>query len=307
MVPLVWYLAFFAVFTIHPFLFRKTMEDRVVPWAVAALAGPAHFDLVYRLVKVAWPNPVMGLFTALFAISPLLGLLTLIRSKSKHRLALLAWFGGATLFFITLIFPIQFERQWITLGWALEGMALLWLFHRVPHDGLRIVGMGLLITAFTRLALNPSVLEYHARSTTPILNWYLYAYGLTTVCLFAGARLLAPPRNRVLQANAPAVLATLGTVLAFLLLNIEIADYFTAAGTSALTFQFSGNFTRDMSYSIAWALFALVLLVFGIARRQRAARYASLALLGVTLLKLFLHDLSELGQLQQMARLSGCR
>ena len=44
------------------------------------------------------------------------------------------------LFFITLIFPIQFSHQWITIGWALEGAALLWLFHRVPHPGLRLVG-----------------------------------------------------------------------------------------------------------------------------------------------------------------------
>ena len=29
----------------------------------------------------------------------------------------LAWFGGVSLFFITLIFPVQFDRQWITC-WA---------------------------------------------------------------------------------------------------------------------------------------------------------------------------------------------
>jgi uncharacterized membrane protein len=221
------------------------------------------------------------------------------------RMMQLAWFGGVALFFITLIFPIQFERQWITIGWALEGMALLWLFHRVPHPGLRLVGVGLLCAAFVRLALNPAVLEYHARSTTPILNWYLYGYGITTICLFVGARLLAPPRHEMLGLSAPAVLATLGTVLAFLLLNIEIADYFTAPGSGVLTFQFSGNFTRDMTYSIAWALFGLVLLVFGIARKLRAVRYASLALLGVTLLKLFLHDLSQLGQLQRIGAFVG--
>ena len=96
------------------------------------------------------------------------------------------------------------------------------------------------------------------------------------------------------------MLATLGTVLAFLLLNIEIADYFTPVGTGTLTFQFSGDFARDMTYSIAWALFALGLLVAGIVKKQRAARYASLALLGVTLLKLFLHDLSHLNQLYRI-------
>ena len=140
---------------------------------------------------------------------------------------------------------------------------MLWLFQRVPHPGLRLTGTGLLVAAFVRLAFNPAVLEYHARSATPILNWYLYAYGIVTFCLFAGARLLAPPRNLISQSNAPPILAGLGTVLAFLLLNIEIADYFSAPD-STLTFQFSGNFARDMTYSIAWALFALVLLIIGI-------------------------------------------
>jgi hypothetical protein len=304
-VPLVWYLAFTAVFTVFPFLFRKELEGRVVPWAVSALAGPAHFTLVYRLVKAAWPNSMMGLLPAAFALPPLIGLLALIRSESPRRLSLLAWFGGATLFFVTLIFPIQFERQWITIGWAMEGMALLWLFHRVPHNGLRLVGVGLLCAAFARLALNPAVLAYHARSSTPILNWYFYAYGLTSVCLFVGAWLVAPPRHELLNVNSQTVLATLGTILVFLLLNIEIADYFTPRGSSVLTFHFSGNFTRDMTYSIAWALFALVLLVFGIARKLPVVRYASLALIGVTLLKLFLHDLSQLGQLQRIGAFVG--
>jgi uncharacterized membrane protein len=304
-VPLIWYLAFTAVFTIFPFVFRREFENSVVPWAVSALAGPAHFTLVYWLVKAAWPNPMMGLLPAAFALPPLIGLLVLLRVQGAQRLALLAWFGGATLFFITLIFPIQFERQWITIGWALEGMALLWLFHRVPHPGLRLVGVGLLCAAFARLALNPAVLEYHARTATPILNWFLYAYGLTAICLFMGSRLLAPPRQEVLGSNAQAALATLGTVLAFLLLNIEIADYFTAPGSHVLTFEFSGNFTRDMTYSIAWALFGLVLLVFGIAKKVPMVRYASLALIGVTLLKLFLHDLSQLGQLQRIGAFVG--
>jgi uncharacterized membrane protein len=203
------------------------------------------------------------------------------------------------LFFITLIFPIQFDRQWITIGWALEGMALLWLFHRVPHPGLRLAGAGLLVAAFVRLALNPAVLEYHPRSATAILNWYLYAYGAVTVCLFAGARLVAPPRNVIAQVNAPPVLAGLGTVLAFLLVNIEIADFFSPPG-STLTFQFRGNFARDMTYSIAWAVFALILLVAGIYRKIPASRHAALGLLSITLLKLFFHDLARLGQLYRI-------
>ena len=310
--PLTWYLVFFAVFALFPFLFLKKFGDRVVPWATAAIAGLPQFFLIHRLVTAAYPNHVMGLLPAAFAIPPLLSLIVVLKKnpETPARMTQLAWLGGVALFFITLIFPIQFDRQWITIGWALEGAALLWLFHRVPHPGLRLVGAGLLIAAFVRLAFNPAVLEYHARSATPILNWYLYAYGIVTVCLFAGARLLAPPRNLILQSNVPPILAGLGTVLAFLLLNIEIADYFSLPG-STLTFKFSSEvspdiiFERDMTFSIAWALFALVLLVIGILRKIPAARYSAIGLLCVTLIKLFFHDLTQLSQLYRLGAFFG--
>jgi hypothetical protein len=304
---LMWYLIFFAAFALFPFLFLRQFYGKVVPWAAAAMAGPPQFLLIYRLVKIAWPNHFMGLLPAAFAIPPIVSLAIVLKkipAASNARLAQLAWFGGVALFFITLIFPVQFERQWITIGWALEGAALLWLFHRVPHPGLRLVGIGLLAAAFVRLALNPAVLEYHPRADVPIFNWYFYAYGIVAVCLFAGAKLLAPPRNLVLQSNVPPILAGLGTALAFLLLNIEIADYFSAPGET-LTFQFSGDFARDMTYSIAWALFALAMLVWGILKNLRAARYAAMGLLCVTLVKLFFHDLAQIGQLYRIGAFVG--
>ena len=301
-----WYLLFFALFALFPFVFRQRMGHQLAPWIAAALAGPLHFVLVHRLVQSAFPNSYMGLLPAAFTLPSLASLLWLSRrlpSDHAHRQSLLAWFGGVALFFITLVFPIQFDRQWITLGWALEGAALLWFYHRVPHPGLRLTGVALLLVSFARLALNPAVLSYHPRSAAPILNWYLYAYGVVTVCLFVGARLLAPPRNKLLGHNAPPILNALGTVLAFLLLNIEIADYFTGPGQAALTFEFSGNFARDMTYTIAWALFALALLVAGLACKLRSARYAALGLLGVTLLKLFFHDLARLDNLYRIGAL----
>ena len=60
-----------------------------------------------------------------------------------------------------------------------------------------------------------------------------------------------------------------------------------------------------MTYSIAWALFALVLLVPGLIKRIAPARYAALGLLGVTLLKLFFHDLAKLAQLYRVGALLG--
>src|SRR6266567_2922613 len=301
--PLIWYLVFYAVFSVFPFIFHERFAGKTTPWATAALAGPLQFYLVYQLIRAAHPNGVPGLVPAAFALPSLMELSMLLKRTpldSPVRNAQLALFGGAALFFITLIFPIQFDRQWITVGWALEGAALCWLFHRVPHPGLRVTGVGLLVVVFVRLALNPAVLSYHSRAAAPIFNWYLYTYGIATACLFVAARLLAPPRHLVLGRNSLPLLYALGTVLAFLLVNIEIADYFSAPGAGASTFQFSGNFARDMSYSIAWGLFALLLLIVGMRKKSAPVRYASLGLLGVTVLKLFFHDLSQLDQLYRI-------
>ncbi len=301
--PLVWYLGFYALFTIFPFIFQHKFASKTVPWAAAALAGPLHFYLVYDMIRSAYPSVVPGLVPAAFGLPALLGLSVVLKRTpltSAARNAQLALFGGATLFFITLIFPIEFDRQWITVGWALEGVALCWLFHRVPHPGLRLAGVALLLIVFVRLAFNPAVLSYHPRAAFSVFNWYLYTYGIAAACMFTAARLLAPPCNLVLSRNVLPLLNTLGTVLAFLIVNIEIADYFSPPGATALTFQFSGNFARDMSYSIAWALFALLLLIIGMQRRAAPIRYAGLALLAVTVVKLFFHDLSQLDQLYRI-------
>ncbi len=301
-VALLWFAGFAALFLVFPFAARTRVLTSQSPWAAAALALPLHFYLLHHALALVWPNDVGGVLAAVCALPPLVGLLLLLRwipADAPFRLNRLAWFGAAGLFFITLVFPLQFSRQWITLGWALEGAALLWLFHRIPHPGLRVAGVGLSVAVFVRLILNPAIFAYASRGEAPVFNWILYTYGLASLCAFAGARLLAPPRDRVLGVRAPALLATIGTILAFALVNLEIADYFAPAG-APLELEFSANFARDMCYTIAWSLFAFILLAAGIMRRLRAARYAAIALLGIAILKLFLRDLSRLDQLYRV-------
>jgi hypothetical protein len=298
-----WYVVFLLVFVAYPFF---TAEERGLPWAVGAMSGALHFWLIFELISSAYPHLGNGLLPAVFILPYAVGVAYLLKKRGIAPAAgdaRLAWQGGAALFFISLIFPIQFEREWITLGWALEGFALLLLFRTVPNAGLRLVGAALLCVAFIRLAFNPAVFDYHRRTPTRIWNWYLYAYGLTSLCLFSGARLVQRYHETVLARVIPRLLYTLGAILTFLLLNIEIADYFSVGPT--LTFSFSGNFARDMTYSIAWALFAFALLLIGMKRKLRYVRYAGLALVLVTLAKLFLHDLANLGPLYRIGAFIG--
>ena len=309
-VPLGWYLGFYLLFLVFPFVFRKAFDACIWPWTASALAGIGHFMLIHHLVGRAFPkmDHMMGLLPAAFALPSLLALVIVVRrvaTMDAINRGRLAWFGGVALFFITLIFPIQFDRQWLTVSWAMEGACLLWLFRRVPHPGLLLTGLGLLAVAFIRLAINPAVFTDYPRGSTAVFNWHLYTYGLVAAAQLLGAWWFSDPAGRIRMLNARGVLLGFAGVLLFLLMNIEIADFFTPPGNRCVAFDFGTNFARDMTYSIAWGLFALGLLGLGIWRHAGPTRYAAIALLVVTLLKLFLHDLSEIGSIFRIGALIG--
>ena len=299
-IPLAWYAGVHLLFTAYPFLFREAFRRSILPWAAAAASGIGHFLLIYSLVRLSFPalSGRLGLVPAAFAVPgiiSLLGVLRVVKSEGGFRTGQLAWFGGVVLLFITLIFPIQLSRQWITVAWALEGAALLWLYRRVPQRGLIWTGLTLLAVVFFRLALNPAVLDAYPRGAIPILNWHLYTYGTAAACMMAAARWLQPPHDVVKSVNIRGVLWSLSGILLFLLLNIEIADYFTEPSRTFVTIEFDTlNLARDMATTVAWGLFSLGLLVTGFWCGAKGARYAGVGLLAITLLKLFLHDLASL-------------
>lgn len=57
--------------------------------------------------------------------------------------------------------------------------------------------------------------------------------------------------------------------------------------------------------SIAWALYGLVLLAIGMARRSVSLRWVSLAVLLLAIAKVFLYDLGELRDLYRVLSLLG--
>jgi uncharacterized membrane protein len=60
-----------------------------------------------------------------------------------------------------------------------------------------------------------------------------------------------------------------------------------------------------MTYSLAWGLFALVVLLLGITRKSKATRAAALVVLLLTIGKVFLHDLWDLGSLYRVGSIVG--
>jgi hypothetical protein len=299
----------YLAFTAYPLLLGSRARGARGPYVATVLANVAFFFLARHSLMLGGYGPYIGALPVVQAVLllPVLARLAKLERASANggngaalasgRLALVA---AAALACVTVAIPLQLEKNWITIGWAFEGVALVWLYRRIPHQGLFVGALALLGTAFVRLALNPAVLTYHARGAMPILNWYLYTYLLVAAAMFAASRLMAGWQDSKRVANA---LAAGGTVLLFLLLNIEIADYHATG--PALTFNFNANLAQDLSYTIGWAVFSLGLLGAGVRLKNRACRMASIALLAVTVAKCFLHDLGRLGGLYRVGSFVG--
>ena len=151
--------------------------------------------------------------------------------------------------------------------------------------------------------MNPAVLSYHPASHRAIVNWYLYTYLVSAAAFFFAAWLLPDDESKRYEAARPAANAC-GTVLLFLLVNIEIADFYSTG--PALTFNFfSSSLAQDLTYTIGWAVFSVAMLIAGLMLHSRASRVAAIILLLVTVLKCFLHDLARLGGLYRVGSLLG--
>jgi len=304
------YLAVALGFLALPFVLRADRwRFRAALWATSALALPALFLPVHQAVVRVWGKGWIGAVPVAMAAATVAALAgaslrfppSSDAARALARLRYLALFATVALGFLAVAIPLQLDRQWITVGWAVLAAAVCWLFGRLPHPGLKYVALALFAAVGARLLLNGEVFRYQERGL-PIVNWLLYTYGVPALCAFAGAWLLrraesargpAPgfdvlPGDRAL---APAF-SLLGLLLVFALINVEIFDWFSEG--RYVTLDFDRRFARDLTFSVAWGAYAVVLLVIGIWRKAKALRYLALGFLGLTIFKVFLYDVSQL-------------
>lgn len=93
---------------------------------------------------------------------------------------------------------------------------------------------------------------------------------------------------RALLINIPFLLAT-ASILFLWILSLELIQWLT----------YSGLNSYKLALSILWGSYAISMLFYGIKRNLSALRLASMFILGITVVKLFLIDLSTLGTLSK--------
>lgn len=306
-----------ALFTAWPLLAAARLRDDRWSWRASATAPLAWLPAVGTLFEDRFGDAVIGLVPlglGALAVGAAARARTLWPDDEARRTSALAWLCGAALSLVTIAIPLQVEKEWITIGWALEGAALLVLWTRLDHPGLKYTAFALLLAATVRLVGNPEILVYHPRPAWRIVNWLAYAYLVPAAALVVSARLLVAHeverlrtweepfylRRKPLVAGAVGLAALL---VVFVWINLAIADWFSPADQLRLLAARSP--AEKLVLSIAWALYAVLLLVLGVRLGVGSLRWASLALLMVTIGKIFLYDVGELSDLYRVGALLG--
>ena len=306
-----------ALFTLWPVVARRAFAASPGAWTAAALSGPFWFFPMRRVFVSAFGNGFIGVLPVglgALALAAALASRRIWPESDPIRKRALVWLSAVAVSFVSVAIPLQLDKEWIIIGWALEGLALAALWTRLDHPGLKWLSLAALAAATLRLVANPALLSYYPRSGTPVLNWILYTYLVPAAALFGSARLFHPlevGRVRAWEIDAyrpgkplAAIAAGIAAIaVVFVWINLAVADWFTEGPT--LTLRFGRSPARDLTVSIAWALYGMILLLVGMARDIGGLRWVSLSFLVVTIGKVFLYDLGELRDLYRVASLVG--
>ena len=206
----------------------------------------------------------------------------------------------AVVVFLTIAIPLKAHGRWITIGWLVEGAAILWLAKRLESQLLRLLALlALALGLLALLGLNPQA------STTVLFNERFGTY-LVGIAVFAFA---ARPGSQDIEfahhENATPlgwIAIAAGSVLvmnALILLAIgwEIHNYWWFV-------RYTGNWSvmheyrmyAQFTYSAELMIFGAALLALGFWRKSAFLRWQALVLLAVSIGKVFIVDVSQLSQ-----------
>ncbi|MDQ6676971.1 MAG: DUF2339 domain-containing protein, partial [Acidobacteriota bacterium] len=230
-----------------------------------------YFWAVYWLIPKSAHSAAAGLALGLAALH--FGLSYLIRTKAEPNSAE-QMNAGIAIVFLTLAIPIQLSGFGITILWAMEGAALMWVATERRAFRFQVLALGILGCAAVRLqAADLRMSSVHS----PLINQRLFT---AAVCVFAFWAAAWWSRQTE-KLSLP--LAMAGHYFLLFALSLEILDWHS--GFSSL---------ESASLSILFAVYAVLLVALGTRTHTTANRLLGLALIAAVVLKLYTYDVWQL-------------
>jgi len=157
----------------------------------------------------------------------------------------------------------------------------------VIHDlGTRLLGAWVFVMIVFSLGVSDNPLFTGEQVGGPFINLILLGYGLPAI--LAGILAVLIYGTRPAWYSATAAAAALGLALAYLSLEIRALYH------GPVLIEGATSDAEQYTYSAAWLLFGVALLAAGLLRRSLTLRIASAAVMMLTVLKVFLIDMSDL-------------
>ena len=299
---------FFLIFAFAPRLVRRkangngadlsradSMAVVLLPLVNAAL-GFLGFYLLVGSTGSAWADPWIAVAFAAFY-------LLLLRLPDRGALhaspALLsALHLTIAVVFLTIAIPLKAHGRWITIGWLVEGAALLWVAYRLKSKLLR----GLALLALM-LGLAGLIVIHPPASTTILFNqrFGTFAVGIVVFAFVAGLAYQAGDETDAeFQIPWPMTAAAAVLVVNALILvavGWEIHNYWwyvRYSGDWAVRREY--RMYAQFTYSALFMIFGAIQLAGGFWRRSAFLRWQALILLAMSIGKVFIVDVSELSQ-----------
>lgn len=270
-----------------------TLEDLVL-----LMINPfAYFATAYHLLN-GEHHEWMGVYAIAMALVYAAATEVLLKKSAATRSESLLMIAVA-LTFVTLAIPIQLKSNWITIGWSVESLAILWVGIETGAQRLRVIGLGVLALAVGKLVLRDTPLDYRPMFT-PILNKYFLSSLVVTACLFGtvavyrglGARRQISARKLALTI----LLAGLGVF--WFVSSVETHSFFDTRAVAEKVPELARHerWLGQMALSVLWSVYAGILAAVGFRRRSAVVRWAALVIFGTTVTKVMLVDIAELRQ-----------
>jgi uncharacterized membrane protein len=202
--------------------------------------------------------------------------------------------------------PSRLFDQAVQSVWWITGAGLLLAeARRGERRWTKVAGMGLLAIAGLVVLLVHVVTLSPLSTGEPVGRWPLVnllglAYVLPAVLFFG----LAASHRVALPDDARRILWAVGGFLVFVFVTLETRRAFAGTNIQLGLWKWPGD-GELYAYSAVWIVFALALLALGIRWGSVVLRYASLAVLMVTVAKVFLIDMSGLTGLLRVASFLG--
>lgn len=226
----------------------------------------------------------LGLFAAMRSGEPKAGW-SLLR---ETQLAL-----GIVLFATAV--PLAVHGSWVTVEWMAGVAVLVWLASRHRSALLAALAAGLLVLALISLAVDATETQRVVIWNARMLSFVASAAALSVAAWFA--RRAASHEWR----QAAAALGVLTHALVVIAVLLEIGTYWSTQpiaatfGTADYRAALADRRMAERFNDSAWLLIAsAVVLAWGFRRRSAPLRWEGLALLAITIVKVFLIDTSTL-------------